>query len=66
MFGRVPLPFHVAHVLLIHVIAVLLGVAQGFNGQQFLTIFFFYPKGSTPSGPSSSSLSIRFADGWQR
>jgi len=45
MFGRVPFAFYVAHVLLIHVIAVLLGVAQGFNGRQFLTIFFFYPKG---------------------
>lgn len=45
MFGRVPFAFYVAHVLLIHVIAVLLGVAQGFNGRQFFTIFFFYPKG---------------------
>jgi uncharacterized membrane protein len=44
-FGRVPFAFYVAHVLLIHVIAVLLGVAQGFDGRQFLTIFFFFPKG---------------------
>jgi uncharacterized membrane protein len=44
-FGRVPFAFYVAHILLIHVIAVLLGVAQGFGGRQFLTIFFFFPKG---------------------
>jgi uncharacterized membrane protein len=45
MFGRVPFAFYVAHVLLIHVIAIGLGVAQGFNARQFLTVFFFYPKG---------------------
>jgi uncharacterized membrane protein len=45
MFGRVPFAFYVAHVLVIHVIAILLGIAQGFDGRQFLTVFFFYPKG---------------------
>ena len=45
MFGRVPFAFYVAHVLVIHVIAILLGIGQGFNGWQFFTVFFFYPKG---------------------
>jgi uncharacterized membrane protein len=44
-FGRVPFAFYVPHFLLIHVIAVVLGVAQGFDGRRFLTIFFFFPKG---------------------
>ena len=44
-FGRVPFAFYVPHFLLIHVMAVLLGIAQGFDGRQFFTIFFFFPKG---------------------
>jgi uncharacterized membrane protein len=44
-FGRVPFAFYVPHFLLIHVIAVLLGIAQGFDARQFFTIFFFFPKG---------------------
>jgi uncharacterized membrane protein len=44
-FGRVPFAFYVPHFLLIHVIAILLGIAQGFNARQFFTIFFFFPKG---------------------
>ena len=44
-FGRVPFAFYVPHFLLIHVIAILLGVAQGFDGRQFFTIFLFFPKG---------------------
>jgi uncharacterized membrane protein len=44
-FGRVPFAFYVLHVLLIHVMAVLLGIAQGFDARQFFTIFFFFPKG---------------------
>jgi uncharacterized membrane protein len=44
-FGRVPFAFYMAHVLLIHVMAVTLGVAQGFGARQFFTVFFFYPKG---------------------
>jgi hypothetical protein len=45
MFGRVPFAFYVAHFLLIHVIAVLLGVGQGFAPRQLATFFFFFPKG---------------------
>ena len=45
IFGRVPFAFYVPHFLLIHVIAVLLGIAQGFEARQFYTIFFFFPKG---------------------
>jgi uncharacterized membrane protein len=44
-FGRVPFAFYVPHFLLIHVMAVLLGIAQGFDARQFFTIFFFFPKG---------------------
>jgi uncharacterized membrane protein len=42
-FGRAPLAFYVAHLYLIHVIAVLLGVAQGFAAEQFLTRFRYFP-----------------------
>ena len=44
-FGRVPFAFYVPHFLLIHVIAILLGAAQGFEARQFFTIFFFFPTG---------------------
>ena len=44
-FGRVPFAFYLPHFLLIHVIAILLGMAQGFNGRQFFTFVFFFPKG---------------------
>lgn len=44
-FGRVPFAFYVAHWALIHSLSVALGVAQGFEARQFLTIFFFYPEG---------------------
>jgi hypothetical protein len=44
-FGRVPFAFYVAHVYLIHVLAIVLGVVQGFDAREFLTIFFFYPAG---------------------
>ena len=43
-FGRVPFAFDVAHVLLIHLIGVLIGVIQGFSPSQLMTLFFFYPK----------------------
>lgn len=45
MFGRVPFAFYVAHFFLIHALSMLLGVIQGFNAYQFLTLPFFYPKG---------------------
>ena len=44
-FGRVPFAFYVPHFLLIHLMAILLGTAQGFEARQFFTIFFFFPKG---------------------
>jgi uncharacterized membrane protein len=44
-FGRVPFAFYVAHVFVIHLVAMALGMAQGFRAGQFLTIFFLYPKG---------------------
>ena len=45
MFGRVPFAFYVAHFLLIHTLSVVLGVVQGFEARQLMTVFFFYPKG---------------------
>jgi uncharacterized membrane protein len=44
-FGRAPLAFYVAHLYLIHAAAILLGVAQGFTAQQFLTHYRYFPKG---------------------
>ncbi len=43
--GRVPFAFYVAHVFLIHVLSVVLGVAQGFHASQLMTLFLFYPQG---------------------
>jgi uncharacterized membrane protein len=43
--GRAPLAFYVAHLYLIHALALLLGIAQGFAGEQFLTHYRFFPKG---------------------
>ncbi len=45
MFGRVPFAFYIAHVFLIHVLSVALGVAQGFDPSQMFTAFLFYPQG---------------------
>jgi uncharacterized membrane protein len=45
VIGRVPFAFYVAHLYLIHVLSVALGVAQGFDARQLMTIQFFYPKG---------------------
>ena len=45
MFGRVPFAFYVAHVILIHALSVLLGLLQGFEARQLMTVFLFYPKG---------------------
>jgi len=44
-FGRVPFAFYVVHVLLIHAMAVLLGMIQGFPARAFFTVSFFFPKG---------------------
>ena len=43
--GRAPLAFYIAHLYLIHAAAMLLGVAQGFEAEQFLTHYRFFPKG---------------------
>lgn len=44
MFGRVPFAFYVAHFYLIHLLAIALGVVQGFEARQFLNVFLFFPK----------------------
>ena len=45
VYGRAPFAFYVAHLYLIHALAVALGVAQGFEARQLQTIMFFFPKG---------------------
>jgi uncharacterized membrane protein len=45
VFGRAPFAFYVAHLYLIHALAVAFGVTQGFAASQFLTYAFFFPKG---------------------
>jgi uncharacterized membrane protein len=45
IFGRVPFAFYVVHLYLIHILSLGLGLIQGFDVNQFLTIMFFYPKG---------------------
>jgi uncharacterized membrane protein len=50
-FGRAPLAFYIAHLYLIHTAAILLGVAQGFAAQQFLTHYRYFPAGFGVSLP---------------
>ena len=45
VFGRAPFAFYVAHLYLIHALAVGFGVTRGFDASQFLTYSFFFPKG---------------------
>jgi uncharacterized membrane protein len=45
VFGRAPFAFYVAHLYLIHALAVVLGLLQGFEAHQFLTYGFFFPEG---------------------
>ena len=51
MFGRVPFAFYVAHFFLLHVLSVLLGLAQGFRAEQIMTFPLFYPQGYGVSLP---------------
>jgi uncharacterized membrane protein len=44
-FGRAPLAFYIAHLYLIHAAAIVLGIAQGFPAEQFLTHYRYFPKG---------------------
>ncbi len=44
-FGRAPFAFYVAHLYLLHLASVLLGVFQGFSLDQMMTSSRFYPRG---------------------
>jgi uncharacterized membrane protein len=44
IFGRVPFAFYILHLYLIHALAVLLGLWQGYEVQQFLVPFIFMPE----------------------
>jgi uncharacterized membrane protein len=43
--GRAPLAFYLAHLYVIHAIAMSLGVAQGFAAEHFETHYRFFPQG---------------------
>jgi uncharacterized membrane protein len=45
MFGRVPFAFYVVHVYLIHALAIVFGLIQGFDASQFLVMAWAYPPG---------------------
>lgn len=45
VYGRAPLAFYIAHFYLIHSLSVLLGVAEGFQAEQMLTHYRFFPRG---------------------
>ena len=45
VFGRAPFAFYIAHLYLIHALAVAFGVMQGFDASEFLTYGFFFPRG---------------------
>jgi uncharacterized membrane protein len=45
VYGRAPLAFYVAHFYLIHTLSVLLGMAEGFQADQFFTHYRFFPRG---------------------
>ena len=41
--GRVPFFYYVIHLYVIHAVAIVIGVLQGFNARDIAVIFFFYP-----------------------
>jgi len=43
VFGRVPMFYYVLHLYLIHVIAIILGLSQGFTYDQMANVFFQIP-----------------------
>ena len=49
--GRVPFAFYVAHIYLIHLLAVAVGVAQGFEPRQMAVLVAFLPAGYGVSLP---------------
>jgi hypothetical protein len=58
-FGRAPFAFYVAHLYLIHAIAIALGVVQGFEAYQFLTAGRLVPLSVLPMGDRCQSAPSR-------
>jgi len=50
-YGRAPFAFYVAHFYLLHALSVGLGVMQGFDARQMMTLMNFYPTGYGVSLP---------------
>jgi uncharacterized membrane protein len=44
-YGRAPFAFYMVHFYVIHALAVMLGVLQGFKASQMMTLLIFFPKG---------------------
>ncbi|WMS86799.1 DUF1624 domain-containing protein [Pleionea litopenaei] len=44
-FGKAPFAIYIAHLLIIHSLSVLFGMYQGFEAEQFLTMYFLFPEG---------------------
>jgi uncharacterized membrane protein len=45
MFGRVPFAFYVAHLYLLHALAILLGMLQGFDASRMFVMAWAFPPG---------------------
>ncbi|NVJ51559.1 MAG: DUF1624 domain-containing protein [Gammaproteobacteria bacterium] len=44
-FGKAPFAIYIAHLAVIHSLSIVLGMIQGFEAQQFLTMYFLFPEG---------------------
>ena len=56
VFGRAPFAFYVAHLYLLHTLAIALGLVQGFSAKGFFTYSFFFPQGYGVGLPGTYAL----------
>lgn len=45
IYGKVPFFYYILHLIVAHVVAVVIGVSQGFDFQQMMTGWWFFPEG---------------------